>query len=75
MAWMSHKLTGRYFSSASALAEAGTSSQHGTEHLTSVDAREVEPVKVQVRNLIFQATSHENLVQNYVGYVLLFYHQ
>ena len=72
MARMSHKLTGRDFSSGSALAGAGSSSQHGSEHLASVDAREVEPglsVKVQVQKLTLQATSHENLCQNYVGYV------
>ncbi|CAM0955895.1 unnamed protein product [Alopecurus aequalis] len=71
MARMSHKLTGRDFSSGSALAGAGSSSQHGSEHLASVDAREVEPglsVKVQVQKLILQATSHENLCQNYVGW-------
>uniref|UniRef100_A0A452YXJ7 non-specific serine/threonine protein kinase n=2 Tax=Aegilops tauschii subsp. strangulata TaxID=200361 RepID=A0A452YXJ7_AEGTS len=71
MARMSHKLTGRDFSSGSALSGAGGSSQHGSEHLASVDAREVEPglsVKVQVQKLILQATSHENLCQNYVGW-------
>uniref|UniRef100_A0ACD5TGP8 Uncharacterized protein n=1 Tax=Avena sativa TaxID=4498 RepID=A0ACD5TGP8_AVESA len=71
MARMSHKLTGRDFSSGSALAGAGSSSQHSSEHLASVDAREVEPglsVKVQVQKLILQATSHENLCQNYVGW-------
>lgn len=75
MARMSHKLTGRDFSSGSVLLGAGGSSQHGSEHLASVDAREVEPglsVKVQVQKLILQATSHENLCQNYVGYALLF---
>lgn len=76
MARMSHKLTGRDFSSGSALSGVGGSNQHGSEHLASVDAREVEPglsVKVQVQKLILQATSHENLCQNYVGYALLFY--
>jgi len=71
MARMSHKLTGRDFSSGSALAGAGSSIQHSSEHLASVDAREVEPglsVKVQVQKLILQATSHENLCQNYVGW-------
>lgn len=71
MARMSHKLTGRDFSSGSSLSGAGSSTQHGNEHLASGDTREVEPglsVKVQVQRLILQATSHENLCQNYVGY-------
>jgi hypothetical protein len=71
MARMSDKLTGRDFSSGSALAGAGSSTQHGSEHLASGDARDVQPclsVKVQVQKLILQATSHENLCQNYVGY-------
>jgi serine/threonine-protein kinase mTOR len=70
MARMSHKLTGRDFSSGSA--RAGNSIQHGSDHLGSGDARDVEPglsVKVQVQKLVLQATSHENLCQNYVGYV------
>jgi serine/threonine-protein kinase mTOR len=70
MARMSHKLTGRDFSSGSA--GAGNSTQHGIDHLGSGDARDVEPglsVKVQVQKLVLQATSHENLCQNYVGYV------
>jgi hypothetical protein len=71
MARMSDKLTGRDFSSGSALAGAGSSTQHGSEHLASGDARDAQPalsVKVQVQKLILQATSHENLCQNYVGY-------
>uniref|UniRef100_A0A0D9WE66 Serine/threonine-protein kinase TOR n=1 Tax=Leersia perrieri TaxID=77586 RepID=A0A0D9WE66_9ORYZ len=71
MARMSHKLTGRDFSSGSSLSGAGSSTHHGNEHLASGDAREVEPglsVKVQVQRLILQATSHENLCQNYVGW-------
>nr|AOZ57106.1 Serine threonine-protein kinase TOR [Saccharum hybrid cultivar R570] len=71
MARMSDKLTGRDFSSGSALAGAGSSTQHGSEHLASGDARDVQPclsVKVQVQKLILQATSHENLCQNYVGW-------
>uniref|UniRef100_A0A0D3G4U2 Serine/threonine-protein kinase TOR n=1 Tax=Oryza barthii TaxID=65489 RepID=A0A0D3G4U2_9ORYZ len=71
MARMSHKLTGRDFSSGSSLSGAGSSTQHGNEHLASGDTREVEPglsVKVQVQRLILQATSHENLCQNYVGW-------
>jgi len=73
MARMSHKLTGRDFSSGSA-SGAGSSTQHGSEHWSSGDARDTEPglsVKVQVQKLILQATSHENLCQNYVGYVLI----
>jgi len=71
MARMSDKLTGRDFSSGSALAGAGSSTQHDSEHLASGDARDAQPglsVKVQVQKLILQATSHENLCQNYVGY-------
>jgi len=70
MARMSHKLTGRDFSSGSA-SGAGSSTQHGSEHWSSGDARDTEPglsVKVQVQKLILQATSHENLCQNYVGW-------
>lgn len=66
MARMSHKLTGRDFSSGSALSGADNSTQHGSEHLVPGDAREVEPglsVKVQVQNLILQATSHEICVK------------
>jgi FKBP12-rapamycin complex-associated protein len=73
MARMSHKLTGRDFSSGSA-SGAGSSTQHGSEHWASGDVRDAEPglsVKVQVQKLILQATSHENLCQNYVGYVLI----
>jgi FKBP12-rapamycin complex-associated protein len=70
MARMSHKLTGRDFSSGSA-SGAGSSTQHGSEHWASGDARDAEPglsVKVQVQKLILQAQSHENLCQNYVGW-------
>jgi FKBP12-rapamycin complex-associated protein len=73
MARMSHKLTGKDFSSGST-SGAGISPQHGSEHWASGDARDAEPglsVKVQVQKLILQATSHENLCQNYVGYVLI----
>ncbi|KAL1073096.1 hypothetical protein V6Z11_D11G197900 [Gossypium hirsutum] len=41
------------------------------------DNREVEhglSVKLQVQKLILQATSHENLCQNYVGYDALLFH-
>ncbi|PKA52215.1 Serine/threonine-protein kinase TOR [Apostasia shenzhenica] len=71
MARMSNKLTGRDFSSGSSLSGAGSSVQHGEPGtLSSSDAREVDhglSVKLQVQKLIIQATSHENLCQNYVG--------
>ncbi|KAJ6793513.1 serine/threonine-protein kinase TOR [Iris pallida] len=72
MSRMSNKLTGRDFSSGSSLPGAASSIQH-VDHSTSVsgDAREVDhglPVKLQVQKLIVQATSHENLCQNYVGW-------
>ncbi|XP_052193242.1 serine/threonine-protein kinase TOR isoform X2 [Diospyros lotus] len=71
MARMSNKLTGRDFSSGSS--GATNSTQHAVDHntLTSGDTREVEhglSVKLQVQKLILQATSHENLCQNYVGW-------
>lgn len=77
MARMSNKLTGRDFSSGSSVSGAGSSIQHApeTSNLISGDAREVDhglSVKYQVDKLIKQATSHENLCQNYVGYGLLF---
>ncbi|KAK2655828.1 hypothetical protein Ddye_008880 [Dipteronia dyeriana] len=71
MSRMSNKLTGRDFSSCS---PAPTSSiPHAIEHSTLIsgDTREVEhglSVKLQVQKLIIQATSHENLCQNYVGW-------
>ncbi|XP_072960137.1 serine/threonine-protein kinase TOR [Typha angustifolia] len=73
MARMSNKLTGRDFSSGSSMSGAVSSVQHVAEHsnLISGDAREVDPglsVKLQVQKLILQATSHENLCQNYVGW-------
>jgi len=71
MARMSNKLTGRDFSSGSSVSGAASSIQY-TDHntLISGDTREVDhglSVKLQVQNLILQATSHENLCQNYVG--------
>ncbi|XP_021896020.1 serine/threonine-protein kinase TOR-like [Carica papaya] len=71
MARMSHKLTGRDFSSCSSLSPG--SMQYAVDHSTLIsgDAREVEhglSVKLQVQKLIGQATSHENLCQNYVGW-------
>ncbi|WOK94449.1 serine/threonine-protein kinase TOR [Canna indica] len=73
MARMSNKLTGRDFSSSSLVSGAGSSIQHAPENseLVSGDPREVDhglSVKLQVEKLIQQATSHENLCQNYVGW-------
>ncbi|XP_065011249.1 serine/threonine-protein kinase TOR [Musa acuminata AAA Group] len=73
MARMSNKLTGRDFTSGSSVSGAGSSIQHApeTSNLISGDAREVDhglSVKYQVDKLIKQATSHENLCQNYVGW-------
>ncbi|KAJ6751102.1 hypothetical protein OIU85_001610 [Salix viminalis] len=70
MARMSNKLTGRDFSTSSSTA---SSIQHAVDHssLISGDTREVDhglSVKLQVQKLIIQATSHENLCQNYVGW-------
>uniref|UniRef100_A0A2P2LTC6 Serine/threonine-protein kinase TOR n=2 Tax=Rhizophora mucronata TaxID=61149 RepID=A0A2P2LTC6_RHIMU len=70
MARMSNKLTGRDFSTSSISAN---SMQHTVDHscLISGDTREVDhglSVKLQVQKLILQATSHENLCQNYVGW-------
>ncbi|KAK1369657.1 Serine/threonine-protein kinase TOR [Heracleum sosnowskyi] len=71
MARMSHKLTGRDFSTSS-LASA-SSIPHTLDHsnLISGDIHEVDhglSVKLQVQKLILQATSSENLCQNYVGW-------
>ncbi|XP_054777757.1 serine/threonine-protein kinase TOR isoform X2 [Prosopis cineraria] len=71
MARMSHKLTGRDFSTCSS--GSSSSIQHAVDHsgLISGDTREVDhglSVKLQVQKLINQATSHENLCQNYVGW-------
>ncbi|KAK2968912.1 hypothetical protein RJ640_018604 [Escallonia rubra] len=70
---MNNKLTGRDFSTCSPVST--NSMQHTLDHstLTSGDSREVDhglSVKLQVQKLISQATSHENLCQNYVGYDL-----
>ncbi|KAL8097331.1 hypothetical protein AgCh_030462 [Apium graveolens] len=70
MARMSHKLTGHDFSTSSASAN---STQHALDHnnLISGESHEVDhglSVKVQVQKLILQATSPENLCQNYVGW-------
>ncbi|CAA2983774.1 serine threonine- kinase TOR isoform X1 [Olea europaea subsp. europaea] len=71
MARMSNKLTGRDFSPCSSLPS--TSIQHSLDHSTLIsgDTREADhglSVKLQVQKLILQATSHENLCQNYVGW-------
>lgn len=71
MARMSHKLTGRDFNTSPSVST--NSIQHAIDHnsLISGDTHEVEhglSVKQQVAKLILQATSHENLCQNYVGY-------
>uniref|UniRef100_A0A0D9WFJ7 Serine/threonine-protein kinase TOR n=1 Tax=Leersia perrieri TaxID=77586 RepID=A0A0D9WFJ7_9ORYZ len=68
MARMSHKLTGRDFSSGSLLSGAQSSTQHGNEHSDSGHAREGLSVKVQLQKLILQAMSHENLCQHYIGW-------
>ncbi|KAL6517525.1 hypothetical protein OROMI_033226 [Orobanche minor] len=67
MARMSNKLTGRDFSSLPL-----SSIQNSVDHGTSImgDTHEAEhglSIKLQVQKLILQATSHENLCQNYVG--------
>ncbi|GFP88661.1 serine/threonine-protein kinase tor [Phtheirospermum japonicum] len=69
MARMSNKLTGRDFS-----ALPSSSIQNSLDHNTLIpgDTHEADhglSVKLQVQKLILQATSHENLCQNYVGYV------
>ncbi|KAL5787993.1 hypothetical protein ACOSP7_004942 [Xanthoceras sorbifolium] len=71
MSRMSNKLTGRDFSSCSPIPT--SSIQHAVEHSTLIsgDTREVDhglSVKLQVQKLIIQATSPENLCQNYVGW-------
>ncbi|KAK9666552.1 hypothetical protein RND81_14G193000 [Saponaria officinalis] len=67
---MSNKLTGRDFSTFSTAAGASQYTPD-SNNLPSGDARDVEhglSVKLQVQKLIDQATSHENLCQNYVGW-------
>ncbi|XP_051146490.1 serine/threonine-protein kinase TOR isoform X2 [Andrographis paniculata] len=71
MARMGNKLTGRDFSTSSSLPS--SSLPHVVDHSTLIsgDTREAEhglSVKLQVQKLILQATSHENLCQNYVGW-------
>lgn len=72
MARMSNKLTGRDFSTCSSVSSSSTPHALDQSTLISGDTREPEhglSVKLQVQKLILQATSHENLCQNYVGYV------
>ncbi|XP_033148047.1 serine/threonine-protein kinase TOR-like [Brassica rapa] len=67
MARMSHKLTGRDFSTSAV--PSNPTADHN--NLLGGDSHEVEhglSVKVQVQKLIDQATSHENICQNYVGW-------
>ncbi|KAG5625291.1 hypothetical protein H5410_010509 [Solanum commersonii] len=71
MARMSNKLTGRDFAATSA---SSSSLQHPLDHSTLIsgETREADhglSVKLQVQKLIQQAMSHENLCQNYVGYL------
>uniref|UniRef100_A0A5B7BS83 Serine/threonine-protein kinase TOR n=1 Tax=Davidia involucrata TaxID=16924 RepID=A0A5B7BS83_DAVIN len=71
MARMSNKLTGRDFSTCSPVST--SSIQHAIDHSTLIsgETREVDhglSVKLQVQKLILQATSPENLCQNYVGW-------
>ncbi|XP_017970870.1 PREDICTED: serine/threonine-protein kinase TOR [Theobroma cacao] len=71
MARMSNKLTGRDFSSCSSIPACSIQQAVDHSNLISGDNREVEhglSVKLQVQKLIIQATSHENLCQNYVGW-------
>ncbi|CAA6660213.1 unnamed protein product [Spirodela intermedia] len=73
MARMSNKLTGRDFSSGSSVSGVTRSSQQMVDHSTLISADICEldhglSVKLQVQKLITQATSHENLCQNYVGW-------
>ncbi|CAH9071216.1 unnamed protein product [Cuscuta epithymum] len=70
MARMSNKLTGRDFSTSPPPI---SSVQHALDHSTLISGEIREPdhglsVKLQVQKLILQATSHENLCQNYVGW-------
>ncbi|OIT05025.1 serinethreonine-protein kinase tor [Nicotiana attenuata] len=69
MARMSNKLTGRDFTATSTSA---SSLPHALDHSTLIsgETREADhglSVKLQVQKLIQQASSHENLCQNYVG--------
>ncbi|KAH9605868.1 hypothetical protein KSS87_023466 [Heliosperma pusillum] len=77
MARMSNKLTGRDFSTASTVTSASQLTLDSSNPVSG-DAREVEhglSVKLQVQKLIDQATSYENLCQNYVGYVFPHFHE
>ncbi|KAG9155854.1 hypothetical protein Leryth_004105 [Lithospermum erythrorhizon] len=71
MARMSNKLTGRDFSTYTSAPASSVQPSLDPSTLISNDTREPEhgvSVKVQVQKLILQATSPENLCQNYVGW-------
>ncbi|KAL3814338.1 hypothetical protein ACJIZ3_015606 [Penstemon smallii] len=72
MARMSNKLTGRDFStSTSSPSSLIPQSPDNSSTLIAGDTREAEhglSIKLQVQKLILQASSHENLCQNYVGW-------
>jgi FKBP12-rapamycin complex-associated protein len=74
MARMKHKLTGCDFSPSSVYAGNSTSTSVLVDQTAVSGDRDSETglsVSVQVQKLIDQAMSHENLCQNYVGYVSL----
>ncbi|VFQ96023.1 unnamed protein product [Cuscuta campestris] len=71
MARMSNKLTGRDFSTSPP--PISSAQQQILDHGNLISGETREPdhglsVKFQVQKLILQATSHENLCQNYVGW-------
>nr|GFA11714.1 serine/threonine-protein kinase TOR-like [Tanacetum cinerariifolium] len=69
MARMSNKLTGCDFSTCSSALP--TTLPEKNSNFIYGDTREVDhglSVKLQVQKQILQATSHENLCQNYVGW-------
>lgn len=71
MARMSNKLTGRDFSTYTSAPASSVQPSLDQSTLICNDPREAEhgvSVKVQVQKLILQATSPENLCQNYVGW-------
>lgn len=74
MARMSNKLNGLDFSTSSSVLNSSPRHAVGHSSLISGDTREIDhalSVKLQVQKLISEATSHENLCQNYIGYSLL----
>ncbi|XP_068316986.1 serine/threonine-protein kinase TOR-like [Pyrus communis] len=71
MARMKSKLTGRDFSASSSVSSSSIQHAIDPSTLISGDSREVDhslSVKQQVQKLIIQASSSENLCQNYVGW-------